>query len=212
MLITIGEKTRENMNVLGIKDYPFTETELKSCFRALIKEEHSDISSDKNSKEKSQKIISAYNELKNLATIEKKINGDHVVVKRDVEDLFDFSQPCSSCQGMGYHIQHQHKHCSCDISRSWSPYSFMVSTHRTGYKTLKCFPCNGTGKFKLKSGREVECLKCKGEGKFRVKCKFCKGMGYLLEEIKVECGTCEGTGRVELKVYNPVIPKGAILR
>jgi DnaJ-class molecular chaperone len=47
-----------------------------------------------------------------------------------------------------------------------------------------------------------------------VRCPVCKGKRFVEIPITVEkreCGNCKGTGRIKMEVFNPVIPKGAIL-
>jgi DnaJ-class molecular chaperone len=229
MLITIGPKTREHMDTLNIKNYPFTESELKANFRQLIKTYHEDVSTNKNAKSKSQWCINAYNELKNIAiSDDEQINKNNPLANSDnglERDLFDFSEPCVECNGQGSVKTTTMIPCGrCDLKNLYYDYDYSwtnsffgqrrYNNNRktySGYKTLPCYACKTTGKFILKSGREVECDRCHGTGKFKVKCKFCNGTGYRKKTVNIKCRTCNGIGRTELNVYNPVIPKGAIL-
>jgi len=207
LLISIGGRTQKFMDVLGIKDYPFTESELKTAYRTAIKKAHP----DKQGSEEMAKVINgAYSELKNIALSDQKERKEGSVVDIEKEhDIFDLSEPCESCNGTGVDSYVQSVECNrCDkaIMSFFSRYR-----EASGYKKLKCYPCKGTGVFKLRNGKEVECRKCHGEGTFIVKCKFCNGTGVIKRKVKVNCGQCNGTGRIEVKPMNPVIPKGAVL-
>ena len=211
MLITIGSRTKGFMKTLDIENYPFTESALKSAFRAKIKIHHEDKSDDSNAKAKSQKIIKAYNELKNIAlSDDKKFDGSKRNIERK-EDLFDLTEECYSCNGTGQKTNVQFRNCThCDQKNSYITLFIFVKVG-TGIKTVKCRACRGTGRFTLRSGREVECKNCSGTGKYKFTCKYCNGVGQIKTVTKTECRDCEGTGRKELKLYNPVIPKGAVL-
>jgi DnaJ-class molecular chaperone len=53
------------------------------------------------------------------------------------------------------------------------------------------------------------------------RCHVCNGLGSVLErqfgyfssgeQIKKQCYKCKGTGKVEMELFNPVIPRGAVL-
>lgn len=96
MLITIGERTKGYMATLELKEYPFTEDELKTNFRMLLKKFHPDMGNG--NKTKTVEIIEAYKELKNLAIIapeqkqRKKMKSD---------DLFSLFVKCERCHGTG---------------------------------------------------------------------------------------------------------------
>jgi len=205
MLINIGGRTQKFMDILSIKGYPFTETELKTAYRNAIKKAHPD---KQGSEEKAKVINGAYSELKNIALSDQKERKGSVVDIEREHDIFDLSEPCSSCNGTGEKEFISQRECNrCDKVRSF----FSFFSEASGYKKLKCYPCKGSGVFKLRNGREVECRKCHGEGYFTVKCKYCNGTGSINVKKKVDCGECEGKGRIEVKPLNPVIPKGAVL-
>lgn len=56
-----------------------------------------------------------------------------------------------------------------------------------GSGRIKCDECDGTGKTGI-----YTCSECDGYGQF--KCLLCKGNG----EIKGNCGTCRGLGKIYL--------------
>src|SRR5262249_48821004 len=81
----------------------------------------------------------------------------------------------------------------------------------------KCRRCSGTGKYTNKKGDATfDCYTCKGMGTVPsiriVKCWECNGFGskYMSTKSMIYrlCYTCSGTG--EIKIYNPVIPKGIL--
>ncbi len=84
-------------------------------------------------------------------------------------------------------------------------------------KKVVCRPCYGSGKFKQVNGSIVDCRKCKGTGKFKhpyleTFCQKCVGAGSLYDQVSsilaYECFKCEGKGQI--KIHNPVIPKGRL--
>ena len=83
-----------------------------------------------------------------------------------------------------------------------------------GYRTVKCNQCE-KGIFTLINGRKVTCRRCKGKVFYKIKCRRCNGIGFLrVGEERVDlvnCTKCKGTGKVKLDLWNPVIPKGAVL-
>lgn len=84
----------------------------------------------------------------------------------------------------------------------------------TYYRTVLCRDCRGTGKFKQRKGRIVTCRNCQGRGVVRIKgCPECRGTGQRssYKDVIVDCPKCGGLGEYELDLWNPVIPKGAIL-
>lgn len=150
MRITIGENTKKKMKILGIKEYPFSETSLKKSYRNLIQTNHPDKGG---CEEKAKAIIEAYNTLKNLAindvTSTDKIE-EEIKLKKQEEDIFAIFE--------------------------------------------KCDLCNGTGIINF--------------------CPYCNNTGIIEVEIKYEkeiCTKCKGTGKIEIKPFNPVIRKGAVM-
>lgn len=199
MLIRIGDTTREAMDVLGIKGYPFTSKDLTTCFRSMAKANHPD---NGGTHERMIATINAYKTLKHLAvdTIEVE---DPTLGEMEVNDMFTFYEykVCQRCDGTG-----------------------RVYTYIRGGKCPKCGGsgnrvvarckfCND-GIFTLRSGRTVPCRACKGTGEFILICTLCRGDGYVKAIHKeVNCQSCGGSGKIKKKIdpFNPVIPKGAIL-
>jgi len=195
--INIGGATRTYMQVLGIDSYPFTEEELKTKFKILVRRYHADTGI--NDKEKTAEIIEAYQHLKNLTR--DIFNNTSESLEEKENDLFDLSDTCKTCKGTGSAFQKVYKglqRCpSCD----------------NGRKPLKCKFCDKGG-FTLRSGRKVSCRVCSGSGIWKhVYCFDCNGIGVKFINIDAphKCPDCKGKGKVEVKVFNPVIPKGAVL-
>jgi len=208
MIISIGDKTRECMKTLKIDSYPFTEKELKDNYRQLVKIYHPDINNSLDNNDHIKVINSAYEHLKNLA-INTTVSEDEIqaqVNKYETDtDIFKLWEPCKHCKGVG-----KIKLFNSSICFHCTSWDFLHSFNT--YKHL-CRSCKGTGKFKQRSGRVVDCYKCSGTGIFGMKkCTFCNNTGYLKqpEEFKI-CPICKGIGKIELKPFNPVIPKGAVL-
>lgn len=115
---------------------------------------------------------------------------------------------CERCEGRGYreHYGPGFRVClSCDECGEVP-------------RTFPCRPCNGSGKFtQRRSKRVVDCRACQGTGNFkhprlRSPCKKCHGTktiwGKSNEASYNKCSNCDGTG--EVRVWNPVLPKGAL--
>ena len=206
MRITIGESTKQYMKILNLNDYPFTTEALKTNFRKLIKKVHSDINKRPNSKEKTQKLIEAYTNLKNLVVTpleQEKAFGDF---EKDNEDIFALYNTCPICKGKRKQKGLKKVYHKCP------------KCHGTGNKTSICRICNGTGKFRRKRGDIVDCLRCKGFGRFvyfGVFCCHCFGRGRTWTSNNIlsttNCWNCGGLGKVKINPFNPVIPKGAVL-
>jgi DnaJ-class molecular chaperone len=188
LTIKISDKTRNSLKILNL-DYPFTYEELKNNYRLLLLKNHPDHNGNK---EKTIKIIEAYNKVKNLAININKENQEKIIGEAE-KDIFDFVENCNICNGTGNKIIRQ-QNCLCI----------------NGYILIYCKACNATGKFKQKRGKIVNCFKCNGTGRFKKTCNICNGIGYI-KETETYCFKCNGTGKIKLDPFNPVIPKGAIL-
>jgi DnaJ-class molecular chaperone len=193
----IGDSTKKYMSILEIKEYPFTYETLKTNYRKLLLKNHPD--HNKNGKEKTIKIIKAYNIIKNLS-INIDINGQRKIIEKAEKDMFDFTELCVNCNGKGYNLKATYN-AHCPVCNN---HYFFVS-----FTQGQCRSCHGTGKFKqVRSKRIVICRDCKGTGK----CFKCNGEGFIdPKSIKENCFRCNGTGKIKLNPFNPVIPKGAIL-
>jgi DnaJ-class molecular chaperone len=207
MLISISDGTRKKMELLGIKDYPFSETILKSAYREKAKQYHPDLN---NGNEKAaaifRKIKESYEALQPLSmcVTEEERSFEEVKQNKAKEDIFAVYDKCSHCHGTGIVTQQR---------TDWNSFSERVCPSCM----RKCNKCDN-GKFTLKSGRKVNCLKCGGEGIILVYKEYCytcmnkrKIISYELKEYKKLCSYCKGTGKIELDLFNPVIPKGAVL-
>lgn len=201
MRIVIGKNTERFMSVLGITSYPFSPEILSSQFKVAIKTHHPD---NGGKKEKAQEIIEAYKNLKNLAVSVSKEDTEEVLRRFEEQDgdLFKLWEDCKQCNGKGHLFSRGYRNKGCRLCNFIGLY----------YMKTVCRSCKGTGKFKQKLGRVVDCFTCKGTGHFenrhrRFQCPFCKEESL----VKFTCLFCSGTGKVELKPFNPVIPKGAVL-
>lgn len=135
----------------------------------------------------------------------------------------DHYEKCPDCEGEGLH------YVKCSRCNGTGDYV----NQKTGKVTGKCFGCSGTGKFYPKRNTQTRfrfnmdgeyvwgrnmfyaykdlpngpripvdyCKKCKGNGKVPV-----KKSGFIYGK----CDSCDGVG--EIKIYNPVIPRGFIGR
>lgn len=215
MRITLGNNSRDAMKRLGIKEYPFTSIELKGQFRTMVRGVHSDLNgNDPGNNELTRKVIEAYNHLKNLA-IDKE-GADFQSFEDDSDDLFNLKKTCSHCNGTGKWEKEIWVDEECP------------KCNGTMKVQLKCRFCND-GKFKQKHGRVVDCYKCKGTGIWKtVNCNQCNRNEFYhhpifgrmfagrqqfghYEKALVNCPKCNGTGKIKVNPFNPVIPKGAVL-
>lgn len=117
-------------------------------------------------------------------------------------------KPCPKCNGAGF-TKFRIGNDPCPDCRPLGFGLFFLVP--SGYE-WKCPRCNGTGRFK-RNGKDVgECFRCKGRGTIRTRtnqCETCHGTGRDPRTGTViyhVCQECQGTG--EVKVLNPVLPKG----
>ena len=217
MRIVIGDRTEEAMKILGIPEYPFTPEELSTKFRSLIKKIHPDINGSNEAKKHSQEVIDSYKLLKNLAISNVSDRERNVAQKMfdEDEDMFSLYETCPRCKGS--------KKDSWSISRQPCYYcnsclSVYTPSKEPGWYKARCNQCF-KGIFTLRNGRKVTCRKCKGTGAYKVRCRTCKGTGYIRiqalagidKENEFNCIKCSGVGKIKLDLFNPVIPKGAVL-
>ena len=206
MFITIGQNTRKNMEILKIKDYPFTEETLKYNYRSIVKTCHPDLFPENKELENLfKKVSQAYESLQYLA---KTVSLEEKEVElrkqeQDKDDIFAVYDTCTKCNGQGTVIE-----------KRVSYYEEIING--CSYCSSKCIACDGTGKFIQRNKKEVTCRVCNGSGVFHKKyCFICFGLGKIQRPIykneKVLCSKCNGTGKIKLNLFNPVIPKGAIL-
>jgi len=205
MRITIGDRTEKYLAILELK-YPFSEEQLKTAFRIKAKETHPDSNKEKDS-EDFRKVKEAAEYLLPLCVDLEHEKEEHVAsLKRSEGDIFKMTRKCTTCGGKGFRIFPER---SCEACSS-GLFSIMLGIRGVGKVRIRCPECRGSGIFTLRSGREVECRRCKGLGRVSINCRFCKGTG-VIEARKETCSICFGTGEIEIKPFNPVIPKGAVL-
>jgi len=208
MRITLGDRSIECMSLLGIIEHPFTSEELKTAFRIKLKMVHPDKGG---TKEATVKIIDAFNHLKNLASTP--IGAEFLEVEiEENEDIFKLWKICHDCHGTKIKIYH-----TPDRPCPWCSYMysfFYRGGSGRGYIMGTCKKCLGTGKFKKDGVDKGICYNCSGTGVVKKRCSMCQGTGWLsrVETKKVVCPTCKGKGKIELNPWNPVIPKGAVLK
>jgi len=210
----ITDQLHQDMMTIGIDEYPFSESLLKSNYREKCFQFHPDVSEDK-TEEEMKKINAAYTRLQDVA----RMDFDEIVVTKKratmPEDIFRLWKPCEKCDSKGYFLRELPDIETCpdcppkQISRlSW--FFLFESVRGEGYHRQDCPACSGKGV--TNSGKE--CSRCAGTGIVKVVCKTCNGKGVKKNEdnyIKETCKTCNGLGKIEIITFNPVIPKGAIL-
>lgn len=117
---------------------------------------------------------------------------------------------CSECTGNGYTEY---------LGRRWTVCN---NCDEDGFVKSEfiCRDCKGSGKFRQRRTKEVvNCKRCSGTGKFKHPhlvnlCLKCRGSKTLWSKDKESvlyrlCWKCKGAG--EIKIWNPVLPKGLIL-
>jgi len=212
MRITIGDKSRECMDLLGLTEYPFSSDALKTAFRTRLKIVHPD--KDHGDHDKAVAVISAYKHLKNLA-YDIGVDVSKVEIEEeDDSDIFKLWETCPECHGRRFQTIHQNR-IPCP-SCNFGPFAAFLwgFTAHPGRKSVRCNRCYGTGKFSKDGVEKGVCFKCNGKGRVEVTCRECGGTGWLGQN-KIEtkpCYKCGGKGKIEFDPWNPVIPKGAILK
>lgn len=216
--IKIGNKTEKAMKLLNIQSFPFTESEVKSKFREMIKNCHPD--RVKGNDYLAKKVIKAYTHIKNLAVSDRSVASlakDILNAESANEDIFELFDDCKKCKGTGKIINHHKAYTEyCDrCIKSTRIFFGYYKRVPTGKIKVPCKSCGGTGKFKqCNSKKIVPCLSCAGKGFKYVKCPKCKGTKFIhMKAYTTEsgCYLCGGTGRIKVNPFNPVIPKGAVL-
>jgi DnaJ-class molecular chaperone len=208
---------------------PTTESVLKSAFRRASRELHPDLGGDAEQFKQMKSIYDAVLKASLVMADDGATIIDSILRIVDGTPLTDLGlglgantngRDCEQCYRRGWHKHEERKSASCKVCDG------------VGI-TFFCFACQGSGKFKLRSGRIVECRGCRGAGvrtpnpdvyvrpwfgwtipprNARI-CNNCLGTGksFTQEVHKTwysRCGNCNGTG--EIKIYNPVILKAAM--
>ena len=213
MIIRIGEQTKEFLKILDLQ-YPFTLEELKSHRNKVLMINHPDKGG---THEIGVKINLAFEALEPLA------HESEVVTKKErlvdtpwKNDIFAQLQTCPQCLGRGTIKKDEFTEICPDC---WTTRSYRTFEHIFfGYLSIKgcgaqlkiCLVCNGTGKHKFRISEF--CVACNGSGKSQIRCKTCMGTGEVhVSSTERTCGACKGFGKIEIKLWNPVIAKGGIL-
>ena len=220
MRISIGERTKEAMAILGIEGYPFSVDELSTNFRSLIKVYHPDKNPSKESENKAKSLISAYKHLKNLTVNTFVLDSDKERVRKvfeEDEDIFTIWDKCPDCKGSGVvkNLWPLRTIEPCPDCDPLMDQDLLTGIRRSsGIKTLKCKYCKN-GKFTQRHGKVVECRVCFGTGIWKkVRCRTCRGSGLVRKKVTnsfITCPTCQGLGRIKINPFNPVIRKGSVL-
>ena len=225
MIISIGVKTEEMMKLLGIESFPFDNFSLKSKFRENCFKYHPDKNpGDKKAEEMMKKINVAYEYLEPFATkvdiFKESVVEDLILKQRKSEetDMFKIFEVCPDCHGVGSHTRQSYEtytsciYCDGTIKRYSMFEGFKM--YGTGFVTLDCYSCGMKGyRYNKETKQKETCSRCHGAGKFQATCKHCNGAGLQKgrSTITITCFRCDGTGRIEIKPFNPVIRRGAVM-
>lgn len=210
--VMAGESEKRYMSILDIKDYPFSESTLKAHYRKAAFKFHPDVS-DAKSEEQMKMVNAAYTFLKEVAQPDYAEN--HIEKEKQFRDtdIFKFWQPCEKCNSKGYILREVPDVESCTncppIIHRVGWWFLFERPRGQGYQFEDCPSCI---KGETTSGKE--CNRCAGTGKVKKVCAACNGKGIKRNKenfIKELCLRCHGNGRIEIKPFNPVIPKGAVL-
>lgn len=202
----------EAVKILGLV-LPTTPNACKTTFRRLSRLEHPDLSKHPDAAARFGRIKEAYDLL--LPTLE----SANVDVGRLVTDggvpLSELGQGlgptvngvgCGECKGLGFRTFE-------DRGRRYCPDCIDVLATLFGRRHDRCRKCHGSGRF-VKNGRDQGiCFSCSGRGRYERICPTCKGtriVGSAEPKFRyVRCEACEGCG--EIRIFNPVLPKGLLL-
>lgn len=218
---------KSSLTVLGITE-PFTRRQLRKAFRAKSLTVHPDAGG---TEEEFLELQDAYNVLLKFA---QKLEGlpdkteDHYSMDELGKGfpLSEAAKGCADCSGHGYK---RFTRQSGDLVQETCP-----ACGGLGVFSYPCKRCGGIGKFKdPRTGKALgNCDGCRGTGRFvpvpkdgtwyfnTLKdgrkgyfCKECGGGGYVMVSADEEeryyylrCDTCKGIG--EIKIFNPVLPRG----
>ena len=137
MKITIGDRTKKFMDILGLQKYPFSDVDLKIAYRKVIVENHPDKGG---SEEKTKKINEAYEELKFIALVitEEKARKVKNQAEKENEDIFKsiYWEKCTECNGTGKII----------IDKGHP--RFQNKKLKPNFIAINCCKCEGSGKIK----------------------------------------------------------------
>jgi DnaJ-class molecular chaperone len=227
---------QKHMHVLGLTQYPFTESELKGCYRASALKHHPDLNQGVDTTKKMQEINKIYSILSALAVADSLSSDQYDDIVTLIEkpeynrdEPFIMWEICDVCNAHGvvkHHYEGYQRECPDCVDQearnegfghrdSYSYWfrSFTYGTWSIGYHRETCPDCKGAGE-KLKKGALVECIRCAGKGWVKKCCTTCNGRGYLIyskQDTMIKCDKCDGIGWTRIECWNTVIQPGAIL-
>jgi hypothetical protein len=206
---------------------PLTLKDLVQAFRAERNKSHPDknLGREKEAEEKFKVVTDAYSrlvtcaeaftEISPLTTVEGYVVSE---LGRGLENKMLNGTDCTQCQRRGYTISFETEFLTCTTCKGMGRVQMTVS--------VRCRECNGTTQFKQRNGRLVDCTRCHKTGKISKprhpspqeildeidKCRMCTH-GHIRRTNFDKptyhiCRSCEGVG--EIRIFNPVIPKGRL--
>jgi hypothetical protein len=192
-------------------DLPTTLNVCKTTFRRLSRQEHPDLSKHPEAAARFGKIKAAYDfllpMLESAGSQIEKLRTDQGV---PLSELGKGLGPtvngvaCGECKGFGYRSFEEDGLRRC-------PDCFMTTMFAP--RTIRCSKCRGLGRLVVDGVNKGVCFRCCGLGFIRNVCKLCGGEGFVGSAEPrlryVRCEGCEGCG--EVKIYNPVLPRGLLL-
>lgn len=208
-------------------ELPVSADELKTAFRTKSLELHPDKGGDA---EKFIEMKDVYDFLVSLPDVFTRSDENPSVKCRCATDgtpLYELGlglgptkngRDCPRCGRKGYTVRHGTSYTVCEECNELGMVPRKVK--------VDCKYCKGSGKFTQRNSRRVvDCLACGGSGKFEKIfgrsnfgfgawefCPKCLGTKTIFSENEKEfyekCYECGGIG--EIRIYNPVIPKGVL--
>ena len=95
------------------------------------------------------------------------------------------------------------KKCSCSNGFIYTSVIENCRKCDAGVYKIPCKYCSGTGKYTLRSKKEVPCNKCEGTGIFRqYPCRECNASGRVFGSRPEKCERCGGKGMVKVIPFN----------
>ncbi len=226
----------EAMKIIGVKSSKFTTVELKKAFRAQSFLCHPDQGGTDNS---FRELREAYEYLKSSASAPRATSAPktETVEGRPLSELgkgypiTESARTCNVCSGAGYKTYHDKKHIrgTCLDCKGTGVFSYPCRTCRgeghyknpkTGKPAGTCKTCGGTGRFYPKHNTKTgsrwykEMKMPNGTVIQANQCRKCDGRGEGIfdtdgdQDYYTYCRECSGIG--EIKMWNPVIPRGLL--
>lgn len=206
----------EAVKVLGLKP-PTTTNAIKQAYKRASLLEHPDHSKHPQASERFQRVRKAYEiAIVNHDIIELTSHDMEELRCQDGTPLSELGnglgprvngRPCEFCEAKGF-TSYRAGFIHCD---NCHPVGFV------GWE-YKCSRCEGSGDFRDKKGRiKGKCFKCNGLGWKRGRghknrCFKCNGLQMINDPnaptLYRKCLECKGCG--EVRIFNPVLPKGLL--